>query len=200
MKLLKAALFWIKGNLIKLLAVAVVLLFAIVAYLFNQNDYLKHDRNRIEENFMQVTQTNAVLNVTLGEYQQMQTRDKAKLDSLFAAVKIKPKTVRGATVINTVYKDTVIEKIVYLPAIQQPDKSFKIPVSTNNGCWGMKGQILSNDQNSKLEITEKTATNSHQLVVTKKKRFLFWTIRPEKYRLFNDCGEGTFTQINFIKK
>lgn len=197
---LNSLVFWIKGNLVRVLIIAFMLLVSLTAYLWNRVDYLKYDRNRIEENFGQLTKTNSVLNITLAEYQQIQTRDKAKLDSLLAIVKIKPRTVKGATIINTVYRDTGSTKVIYKTIVKLPDSSYKIPFSVSENCWGIKGNILSLDSKSKLEIIEKTAENSAQLVVTKKKKFLFWTIRPEKYQAFSDCGEITFTQINFVKK
>jgi len=156
--------------------------------------------DRIESNFEQVTQSNSVLNTTISELSTVNTKMVAKYDSVIRVNKIKPKQVKSATIIQTVYKDTVIEKIVYLPAKKQKDESFIIPISTDNGCWGMKGEILSKDGDSKFKVTERTANNSAQLVVTKRKKFLFWTIKPEKYQAFSDCGEVNFTQINIVKR
>jgi len=156
--------------------------------------------DRIQDNFEQANQLNSVLNLKAKEYSQLHTKDSRKLDSLLAVIKLKPKQVKSATIINTVYKDTTIDKIVYLPAEKQPDSSYIIPITTDNGCWGMEGEILTMDKDSKFKVTERTANNSAQLVVTPRKKFLFWTIQKEKYQAFSDCGEVTFTQINIVKK
>lgn len=200
MLLIKTAFAWIKGNVIKVLLGLLLVAFILISYLWNRNDYLKHDRNRIKTNFEQVTQENSVLNTTVDELEYVKTKMVAKYDSVILANKIKPKQVKSATIIQTQYKDTIIEKIVYLPSEKQPDDSYIIPITSSNGCWGLKGEILTNDPETKFNITEKTFNNSHQLIVTPKKKFLFWTIKPEKYQLFNDCGEGTFTQINIVKR
>jgi hypothetical protein len=138
------------------------------------------------------------MNLTLAEYRILNSKAKVKIDSVLAVLKIKPKWVKGATVIETQYRDTTIEKIVYLPAQKQPDSSFKIAFSSDNGCVGVKGHILSKDPKSSVTITERTANNSTQLIVTKKRGHLWWK-KPEKYRALNDCGKVEFTQINFEK-
>ena len=216
MLLIKNAITWIKVNVIKVLLGLLLVSFVLISFLWNRNDYLKHDRNRIESNFEQVTQDNAVLNTTVDELKHIKTKLVAKYDSVIKAKDIKPKSVKSATIIESKYKDTTGE---ILSANTKPDTTKKvnnnqesisqyleddevciIPLSTDNGCWGMKAEVITKDCNTKLRIIEKTFNNSHQLIVVKKKKFLFWTVRPEQYRLFNDCGEGVFTQINFVKK
>lgn len=179
--------------------ILIVLLSLTCFWLFKAKNRIKQDRNRLSDNFEQVTQSNSVLNTSIDELKYINTKMVAKYDSVIKANKIKPKTVKSATIIQTVYKDTTIEKIIYLPAKKQPDESFIIPIETDNGCWGLKGEILTTDGDSKFKVTERTANNSAQLVVTKRKKFLFWTVKPEKYQAFSDCGEINFTQINIVK-
>lgn len=163
------------------------------------NVKLKTNNARQSENFVQLNQQNQVLTLKIDEYSDLHTKDSQKLDSLIKVIKLKPKQIKSATVINTIYKDTTIERIIYLPVQKQPDLSYIIPITTDNGCWGLKGQILSKDPDSKFKVTERTSNNSAQLIVTPRKKFLFWTIRKEKYQAYSDCGEVTFTQINFVK-
>jgi len=120
---------------------------------------------------------------------------------LLHANKIALNKVKTVTVINTEYRDTGSVKIVYRDPILKPDKSYSIPVSYSEMCWGMSGQILTTDPKSKLQIDVRTASNSAQLLVTRK-RFLgfLWWKRGETYKLYSDCGESDFTKINFIKK
>jgi len=179
--------------------ILIVLLSLTCFWLFKSKNSIKQDRNRLSENFEQVTNSNRLLNLNLDEFKELNLKDKTKIDSLLKVIKIKPKQLKSATVINTIYKDTIVEKIVYLPAKKQKDESFIIPIETDNGCWGMKGLILSKDGESRFKVTERTANNSAQLVVTKRKKFLFWTIKKEKYQAFSDCGEVNFTQINIVK-
>lgn len=179
--------------------ILIVLLSIAVFWLYQSKTAIKQDRNRISENFYQKDKQVSQMNLTIDEFKKLETKDKAKIDSLIEVVKIKPKHIKQATVVNTVYRDTTIEKIVYLQAVQQSDKSFVIPITSGNGCWGIKGQILSSDKNSKFEITEKYANNSAHVLVTKNRGFWWWK-KPEKIQAFSDCGEISITQINFVKK
>lgn len=200
------------------LILAGIVLILVLAIIFGIDQYfkLKSDRNRLSDNFEQVTQENSVLNTTVDELEYVKTKMVAKYDSVILENKIKPKQVKSATIIDSKYKDTTGEvlsantkqdtarKVNNNPASYLQDMTneelFIIPINTDNGCWGMKGEVITRDGDTKLRIIEKTFNNSHQLVVTKRKKFLFWTIKPEKYQLFNDCGEGTFTQINIVKR
>jgi len=199
MKTLLSIFSFAKGNFIKILIVALVVAVSFGYLMYKTNIKLKIDNTRQSENYVQLNQANQVLSLKIDEYSDLHTKDSEKLDSLLQVIKLKPKQIKSATVINTIYKDTTIEKIVYLPVQKQTDSSYIIPITTDNGCWGLKGQILTKDPDSKFKVTERTANNSAQLVVTPQKRFLFWTIRKEKYQAFSDCGEVTFTQINFVK-
>lgn len=191
--------------------ILIVLLSLTCFWLFKAKNRLKQDRNRLSDNFEQVTQSNSVLNTSIDELKYINTKMVAKYDSVIKANKIKPKAVKSATIIETSYKDTTEQEIATWPYKKniepnkkqpdekQPDESFIIPIETDNGCWGLKGEILTTDGNSKFKVTERTANNSAQLVVTKRKKFLFWTVKPEKYQAFSDCGEVNFTQINIVK-
>ena len=179
--------------------IAIVLLSLSVFWLYRAKTELKQDRNRISENFEQKDRQVSQMNLTLDEFKRLETKDRTKIDSLLKVSKIKPKHIKQATVVNTDYRDTTITETVYLPAIQRPDRSFVIPITSGNSCWGMKGRILSTDENSKFEITEKTANNSAQILVTKKRGFWWWK-KPERIQAFGDCGEIDVTHINFVKK
>ena len=171
--------------------------------LFFANGYFKRGKtvDRIESNFANITKDNAVLNVTLKEYKTIKTKDTEKIDSLLKAVKIKPKFVQGATVINTVYKDTGSVKVIYKDVIKLPDGSYKIPFNFDSQCWGIKAEILSKDQSSTLNILERKASNSAQLIVTKDKYFLgfLWRTRKASFNGYSDCGKINFTSIEFVK-
>lgn len=187
-------------NLNKYLILAIVILILFLGFGIKQYFDMKADRNRIADNFSQVTKDNQVLNLTLGEYKDLNTRASAKLDSLIKVNSIKPKSVKQATIINTVYRDTGSIKTIYLPAEKQPDLSYKIPISVKKESWSMKGVILSTDQNSKLNITELQYSNSAQLLIVRK-RFLgfLWYGKKTEYKAYSDYGEINFTQINFLK-
>jgi len=186
--------------------ILIVLLSLTCFWLYKAKNSIKQDRNRLSDNLEQVTQSNSVLNISLDELKDVNTKMVAKYDSVIKANKIKPKTVKSATIIETDYKDTTEEEIAPLPPQKNTEptpkykeETFIIPIETDNGCWGMKGVILSKDGESRFKVTERTANNSAQLVVTKRKKFLFWTIKKEKYQAFSDCGEVNFTQINIVK-
>ena len=191
---------WILSHLKAFVLILLIASFGAIWWLWRNNNELKADNSRISENFEQKNKQVSQLNLTIAEYQKLDTRSKVKIDSLLEVIKKKPKDIKQATDIQVQYKDTGSTKIVYKTVIKQPDSSYLIPVSFESGCWGFKGEISSKDQNSKLDIKEKTFNNSAQILIIKKKKFLWWTIRKESIRAFSDCGEISVTQINFVKK
>lgn len=197
--LLKTALNWITGNLTRLLVIALIVVSIALFWFWKVNKSLKIDNAMVSENFVQKDRQVSQLNLTVEEFKDLDTKSSKTIDSLLKVIKERPKNIKQATSIEIQYIDTGSTKIIYKEPIVQPDKSFVIPVSFDSDCWGMKGQILSKDPGSKLEIKERIASNKAQVVVIKRKRFLFWTIRKEQIKAFNECGEISVTQINFQK-
>lgn len=192
---------WFFSDMRRVLFFAILILISALLWSYDARIKLNKENDRISENFDQVQKTNQVLNVTLDEYKNLNLKTKIKLDSVLAINKIKPRTIKSATIINLEYKDTTPAEILYLkPEIEPASKIYSIPFTSANECWGIEGLINSLDPKSSITITKRTASNSAQLIVVKKKKFLFWTIRPEQYKGFNDCGEMNFTQINIVKK
>ena len=191
----------VKSKLVLWLIIACLALASTVTYLYKSNQSLRQDNKRQSENFEQLNSENKVLNLTLGEYKVLANKDKRKLDSLLKTINESPKHLKSATIFNTEYKDTTIIEPIYLTAEKQSNSaSFTIPIEVNESCWGIKGKIISSDPNSRLKITERTASNSNQLLVFKAKRFLFIKIRKERYEAYSDCGDTIkFTQINIVK-
>ena len=126
----------------------------------------------------------------------------AYYDSVLKANKIKENEVKYATIIKTVYRDTGSVKIQYKEPVKVKGELFSIPVSYDSGCWGFKGEIRSMDKFTKLNITEKTANNNVQALITRKRvlGFLWWNTKKEKLQVFSDCGESNVTQINYNRK
>lgn len=156
---------------------------------------------RLATNQEQITQLyTRELELKKSEYNQLNIAWKDKLNEVLKANEIKLRTVQSATVIQTVFKDTGSTKIIYKDIVQLPDRSFKIPLSVDDDCWGLKGFINSMDQNSQLEITERTSLNSVQLIVVRK-RFLgfLWMTKRTEFKAFSDCGEVDVTKIDFKK-
>ena len=159
------------------------------------------EADRQKANVANITKDNSVLNLTVDEYKTIKTKDTEKIDSLFKVLKLKPKFIKGATVINTVYLDTAKAKIIYKDVVKLPDGSWKIPFNFDSQCWGIKAEILSKDQGSTLNILERKASNSAQLIVTKDKYFLgfLWRTRKASFNAYSDCGKINFTDIEFVK-
>ena len=157
------------------------------------------ENKRLNENFEQLQKNNHVLNLNLSEFKALSGKDKEKIESLLSELKLKPKQVKEVTVVNTVYRDTGSTKIIYKEVVKQLDGSYKIPVNYDSLCWGFKGEIQSKDSLSKFYVLEKSANNSIQLIVTKPKKFLFWTVKKEQFKAFSKCGEINFTNIKFVK-
>jgi hypothetical protein len=191
---------WFFSDLKRVLFFAVLILIAALLWSFDARIKLKKDNDRVSENFAQVTKENQVLNLSVEEYKQLDTENRYKLDSLLKVIKLKPKYIKGATIINTEYKDTGTTKIVYKTIEKLPSGRFSIPFESSTDCWGVKAAIISADPTSTVNIKERTTNNSIQLLVIKRKKFLFWTVRKEEFKAFSDCGEVTFTQINFVKR
>ncbi|MBV5348909.1 hypothetical protein JZU61_04535 [bacterium] len=184
-----------------MLIVIIVLLIAFsgLGYLYREN--LAEVRRQTSNVENLVKKHNQELSLTREEWRNSDTKWSHKLDSLLKAQKIALNKVKDATVVDIQYRDTGSVKIFYLDPVLKPDKSYSIPVSYFDSCWGMSGQILSADRNSKLQIDVRRADNSIQLLVTRS-RFLgfLWWKKGETFKAYSDCGEVTFTKINFIKK
>lgn len=167
-------------------------------FLYNKS---KVEAKRQTENVQNLTkQYNQELTLTRAEFKKAETEWKTKVDSLLEANKIVLKKVKEITLIEVQYKDTGSVKIIYKDIAVNPDKTFIIPISYSDKCWGMEGRILTLDKNSKLEIDTRTANNSAQLLVTRK-RFLgfLWWKKETDFKAYTDCGEITFTKIDFVK-
>ncbi len=190
---------WIKNHVKLFLTLLLIVATLTIGMFYRANVALKVDNARISENFVQKDKQVSQLNLSVDEFKELNTKASNKIDSLLKVTKLKPRDLKQATSIETQYIDTGSVHIIYLPAIEQVNKMFAIPVSVTSLCWGMKGFITSIDTTAKLEITERTASNSTQILITKRKKFLWWTIRKESIRAFNECGESTVTQINIVK-
>ena len=184
-----------------LLIVIVVLLIVsgVFGYLYKKNRSEAKRQTANVENLIKAK--NQELQLTRDEFSRSEAQWKVKIDSLLKSEKIALKKVKVVTIINTQYRDTGSVKIVYKDPIQKPDKSYSIPVSYSDKCWGMAGQILTIDPNAKLLIDKRTTSNSSQLLVTRS-RFLgfLWWKKGESFKAYTDCGEVNFTKIIFTKK
>jgi hypothetical protein len=178
-----------------------VLIVGLLIYFISRSHNLKDDNNRQAGNVRTIRDSVQILNLKVGEYKNLQFKDKSIIDSLFKASNLKPRNVEKVTIINTVFKDTGSVKVVYRDVIKQPDNSFKIPVSFSSLCWSMRGAILSRDSLSRLDILERSANNSASLIVTKQRRFLWilWVTHKAEYKLNSECGKTSITDITFVK-
>lgn len=191
----------------KVLVIAVLVLASALSVFVFLWDKESKERKRQDHNVEQLTssldQANINLKLTHKEFEDAKTEWKFELDSVMNAHKIALKSVKSATIIHTEYKDTGSVKIVYKEPVFMPNsKDYTIPVSYQDLCWGMKGTIISKDPDSKLNIQERTQSNSSQLFVVRKRLlgFLWYQNRKTEYRAFTDCGEIEFVQIYFVKK
>ena len=161
----------------------------------------RQKRIRQDENVKQLLQDkDQTLNLTTSEFEKTETAWRHKLDSVINDRDIKLRSIKQAIITRVVYRDTGTVKIVYKDPIKQADQSYKVPINYYSGCWGIKGDILTVDKAAKLNITERTANNSAQLIVTRKLFLGFlWPTKQEQFKAFADCGEISFTKINFVK-
>jgi len=202
---------WIKGHFKTFLILTLIASSVVIYWLWQEKTALKIDNARISENFEQKDKQISQMNLTIGEYERLQMKSKTTIDSLLKVIDKKPKDLKEATVVEESFKDTnSIEPKYSKPEIQKQDNKeslaltkpiYTIPVSLDSDCWGMKGVIKSTDPEAKLFIKERTFINSIQLLVVKKKKFLWWTTRKEQFKAFSDCQkELKVTRINFVKK
>lgn len=170
-----------------------------LGYLYRQS--LSEVRRQTSNVENLVKKHNQVLSLTRQEWKSSDAAWKKKIDSLLNAEKIALKKVKAATVVCVQYRDTGSVKIVYKDPVLKPDQSYSIPVSYFESCWGMAGQIMTQDPNAKLQIDVRKADNSIQLLVTRS-RFLgfLWWKKKEDIKGYSDCGEVGFTKIQFVKK
>ena len=186
-------------NLLALVIVAFIITTSTLLILYRG---AKHEAKRQSENVANLTkEKNQILKITRSEFERSETKWKQKIDSVIKAEGIKLSQIKAATVLETVYRDTGGVKVVYKDPILLPDKEYSIPVTYYTKCWGMVGTITTIDKNAKLDIVERTASNSVQLLITRKRAlgFLWWK-KGEQYKGYSDCGEVEFTSVTFVKK
>jgi len=70
-----------------------------------------------------------------------------------------------------------------------------IPVTQQDKCWGMKGEIITRDPNSKFNVLQENTITELQLVVIKGRKFLFWVTKLPRYEAYNDCGEPVLLNV-----
>lgn len=185
--------------------IASILVLGIIFYLGGAS--ARKEAERLEANLSNITKAfNRELTLTNKEYKQINILAKTKIDSTAKKNNIGTRSIASATNITIGYKDTADVPVTHgdplpvehLQPMQVPQ--VKIPVEVLNPCWGMKGYILTTDPDSKLSITEKTANNSVQLLVVKK-RFLgfLWFNGKTEFKAFSDCGQLDVTKITFTK-
>jgi hypothetical protein len=178
---------------------ALLLMLAIIGYLYKESrKEVKRQTSNVEN---LVKKHNQELTLTRDEFKLSETLWRVKVDSLLKAEKIALRKVKTVTVVNTVYRDTGSVRVIYREPIKKPDQSFSIPISYQDNCWGVSGQISTTDKDAKLQIDVRSCNNSAQLLVTRS-RFLgfLWWKKGETFKAYSDCGEVDFTKINFIKK
>ena len=176
-----------------------VIILGVLGYLYRKANREAKRQTANVENLIKAK--NQELTLTREEYRLSETKWKEKIDSLLKQEKIALKKVKVVTIVNTQYVDTGSVKVIYKDPVLKPDKSYSIPVSYSDKCWGMAGQILTTDENARLQIDKRTTTNSSQLLVTRS-RFLgfLWWKKGESFKAYTDCGEVNFTKIIFTKK
>lgn len=195
-----AILNFIKGIKLKYILIGLgIALLLTLAYYVDKSNRLSKEVNRQVTNMEQVTNEHVKqLTLKQTEYKALEGEFKEKIDSVIRFYKIKLKNVKEVTVVKTVYRDTGKVKIVYRDkVVQLPDNSYSIPIDVEDVCWGFKGNILSKDRNSELTITERSSSNSIQIIVTEKRRWLFW--KKQGFKAVGDCGDISVTNVKFIK-
>lgn len=185
-------------KVVHLLVILQIVTLLLCAYFFNDNRKKGREIQRQTTNFAQLQEDHIKhITITKKEFEILNTTFKRKLDQVIHANDLKLRQIRTSTIINTVFRDTGSIKIVYRDAIKINDSSYKIPLSIDKSCWQLKGNILSGDQKSTFEVEEMTSTNSIQLIVSEKRRWLFW--KKQTFYAFSDCGNVDIVKIDFVK-
>ena len=188
----------LKDKILLVVITVLVLSVLILGYLYKNSKDEAHRQTANVENLVKLHNQELIL--TRNEFSHVEAKWKAKVDSLVKALHLKINNVKTVTIINTEYRDTGSVIVVMKEPVLKPDKTFSVPFTYKDKCWGVAGQILTTDKNSKVRIDTKTFDNSSQLLVTRK-RFLgfLWWKKDEVFKAYTDCGEITFTKITFVK-
>lgn len=189
-----------------ILTIILLPMLATVGVLKHQNKKLKAEVVMLEHDAAEkmaqyesmVWDNQNALTLSRYEYSQLETRMTEKLNQALKKSNIKLKEVVSATQIENNYIDTSKVKAVKKePEIK--DNSYIIPVSWDDGCWGMTGEIITSDKLADLSILNRKFSNLIHLVVTREKRFLFIRLKKAEYKVLSDCGDPVLTSIKFTK-
>jgi len=201
-----------------ILGIVVLSLLVALRISLNSISRLKETVSRQEANITNITKDVSTLNITLEDYKSIHTKDTKELDSVTNLYHITIKDLDRATIAHTNYVNThpVIPTHgnpvphVDIPKLTNTLPSFKldrpqlwdIPVYIDSACWSMKGIIITTDKLAKLNILERSAINSIQLLGIKQHRFLgfLWVTRPAEFKAYSKCGEIKVSEFKFVKK
>lgn len=124
------------------------------------------------------------------------------IDSLLQSHNVNVNRLESALMLKSHWIDSVKQMAVMeKPQLRNPQDTNKInpllSIKTHleTKCWGMKGNIVTHDPESFLEVLEQSTNTYTNLLVYKEKRFLFWVTRKAEYHIYNDCGEVGITNV-----
>jgi len=181
--------------------VILILFFAGGRY-YNAYKKEKANRERLEYNQQQyLSQQDQYqkLTVTFDEFKKSMS---AKIDSILAASKIKPKQVTSVTERIYYYRDTSYTNIKPNPVIT--DKGTIYPFVDVRDCFAISGFMSLQGNRPELTIIDRQYRN-HSIDIAylqREKKFLFFRYgkwRAELYQT-NVCGDQTTKEIEVIKK
>jgi hypothetical protein len=185
--------------------IGAALLAGALAYSISRTNHWKGNNERLTENFQNVTKENKVLAFTASEWRKLSGEYKDKADSAIKVSKLKQRQVQEITMVESLYSNSnKVEAKMGVPerkpqTIPLLKPVMSIPFAQGDSCWGVEGEVVTNDPETKVYILKRTFNNSFELIVTKPRYFLFIRTKKAEYRLRTDCGISKFTKIDFVK-
>ena len=196
--------------------VALLIALSVITIMYKkEHAEAKREKSNVENLTGQLDSNVKNLELTRKEFNNSKTEWKTKIDSLTEANKTNERKIRELTIANTHYRDTLKiaakmgnPQIIYVPVkedttldiIVENEPIYRISALVDGKCWWMKGDVISHDPESKLNIIERGGDNSIQIIANGKRfmGFLWWTKKWD-FQAYSDCGKVEVTNIKITK-
>jgi len=196
----------------------VIILGGAATWLYKENhaieigiEQLQKDNKLLEDQVKKVQfEKSHQLQISDSAYAAINATWKLRNDSAMKANHIQQKDILELTDMVQSYRDSLDHLALMSKSVLQPEQivngkkdtipHYKTKFDLKGKCSGIEGIVNSTCKDPTVEITNQTFNNVARIVKVRQKRFLgiLWITQHEEQKVFNDCGEVTITDIQFL--